>query len=163
MIRSFPPTNSPKVRTTLPGSPVFKIRRVEDTFSEIRKIVVNKSKVGKKDISSTSVTNKAFINTINAMAILIVSMTSSKKDGIGTIKNIIAANKYSAIPISAFFMLFFSFHRCYLVSYYLFPLRLYTNASTSATAWYNSGGTSSPTSTLAYSIRAKGLFSTISI
>ena len=106
---SFPPTKLPKVRTTFPGSPVYRIRRVEDTFSEIRKMVVNKSRVGKKDISSTSFTNRAFINISKAMDMLNVSMISNNIAGIGTIKNIIAASKYRAIPISAFFMLFSPF------------------------------------------------------
>ena len=62
-----PPTNEPNVLTTLPGSPVRRIRRVEDTFREIRKIVVNKSNVGKKDISSTSRTNNTLNTTSKAL------------------------------------------------------------------------------------------------
>ena len=46
MIRSLPPTNWPNVRTTLPGSPLVRIRRVEETFREILKIVVNNRIVG---------------------------------------------------------------------------------------------------------------------
>ena len=51
MTRSPPPTNSPKVSTTLPALPSLRIRRVDEVFSAIRKIVVNSSIVGKKDLS----------------------------------------------------------------------------------------------------------------
>ena len=103
-IRSPPPTNCPNVCTTLPGLPVVKISRVEDTFREIRKIVVNKSKVGKKDISSTSFTNNVLKRTINAIEMFSASITSSKLELIGTIKKMTAASRYSATPMSAFFM-----------------------------------------------------------
>ena len=98
---SPPPTKSPNVRTTFPGSPVFKIRRVDDTFKEIRKIVVNSKSVGKNDISSTSCTNRQLNRMTSAMEILKISSISSKKEGIGTIKNTIAANRYKATPTSA--------------------------------------------------------------
>ena len=78
MIRSPPPTNCPNVSTTLPGSPVERISLVEDTFREIRKIVVNKSNVGKNDISSTSFTNSELNNITSAIEILIASITSNK-------------------------------------------------------------------------------------
>ena len=100
--RSPPPTNCPNVSTTFPGEPVLRIRRVDETFREIRKIVVNKSRVGKKDISKTSRTNKTFIRTINATEILSASITSNNIEGIGTMKKIIAANRYAATPISVF-------------------------------------------------------------
>ena len=91
MTRSPPPTNSPKVSTTLPASPSRKIRRVEDVFSAIRKIVVNRSIVGKKDISSTSLLNIVANNTVSAMEILIASRISRSQEGIGTINMMIAA------------------------------------------------------------------------
>ena len=83
---------------------LVKISRVEDTFREIRKIVVNKSKVGKKDISSTSFTNNVLKRTINAIEMFSASITSSKLELIGTIKKMTAASRYSATPMSAFFM-----------------------------------------------------------
>ena len=43
---SPPPTNCPKVATTLPGLPVERIKRVEDTFNAILNIVVNNRIVG---------------------------------------------------------------------------------------------------------------------
>ena len=49
-----PPTKAPNVSTTLPASPFCRISFVEDTLSEILKIVVNKSIVGNDAISSTS-------------------------------------------------------------------------------------------------------------
>ena len=98
-----PPTNEPNVLTTLPGSPVRRIRRVEDTFREIRKIVVNKSNVGKKDISSTSRTNNTLNTIIKAIEMLNASITSSNTDGIGTMKKTTAAKRYKPTPISAFF------------------------------------------------------------
>ncbi len=103
MTRSPPPTKAPNVSTTLPGFPVVRIRRVEETFSEILKIVVNNSNVGKNDISRTSFTNKQLNSTTSAMEMLNASITSSKPLGIGTIKNTTAASKYSATPTSAFF------------------------------------------------------------
>ena len=102
MIRLFPPTNEPKVDTTFPGFPLVRISFVEETLREILKIVVNSKSVGKKDISKTSCTNRTFIRTINAMDILNAIITSSKKLGIGMIKNATAASKYSAIPTSVF-------------------------------------------------------------
>ena len=41
-----PPTNCPKVSTTLPASPSLKISFVEDTFKPILKIVVKSKIVG---------------------------------------------------------------------------------------------------------------------
>ena len=106
MTRSPPPTNWPNVVTTLPGAPVERISLVDDTFSEILKIVVNSKRVGKKDISSTSFTNKVLNNIINAIEILIAIITSNKVELIGTMKKITAASKYNATPMSAFFMPF---------------------------------------------------------
>ena len=91
MMISPPPTNCPNVSTTLPGEPVVKIRRVEETLSEIRKIVVNSKIVGKFDISRTSLQKIVFIRMINATEILSASITSSIADGIGTMKNTTAA------------------------------------------------------------------------
>ena len=82
-----------KVNTTFPGSPVLKINLVEETFSEIRKIVVNKSNVGKNDISNTSFTNNALNKTIRAIDILIANITSNKIEGIGIMKKMTAHNK----------------------------------------------------------------------
>ena len=76
-IISLPPTKAPNVATTLPGSPVVRISLVEDTFSAILKIVVNKSRVGKKDISRTSCTNRQLNSTTSAMEIFSASITSS--------------------------------------------------------------------------------------
>ena len=105
IIKSPPPTNPPNVRTTFPGSPVVKIKRVEETFKEIRNNVVNNSSVGKNDMSKTSWTKSALNNTINAMEILIANMQSNKMEGIGTMKNMTAQSKYKATPTSAFFIL----------------------------------------------------------
>jgi hypothetical protein len=66
---------------------------VDDTFKEIRKIVVNKSSVGKKDISSTSFTYSTLNNMMSAMEILNASITSKRKDGIGIMKKITAARR----------------------------------------------------------------------
>ena len=46
MTRSPPPTKLPNVATTFPGLPVDNIRRVDDTFRAILKIVVNSKIVG---------------------------------------------------------------------------------------------------------------------
>ena len=102
IIKSPPPTKEPKVDTTFPGFPVVKIRRVEETFNEIRKIVVNKRRVGKNDISSTSFTKRTSNKMIYAKEILIASMTSKSMDGIGMIKNNTANNRYAPTPMSAF-------------------------------------------------------------
>ena len=88
-----PPTKPPKVSTTFPGSPVDKINRVEETFNEIRNMVVNNNSVGKNDISSTSFANNALKRIIIASEILIASMTSNKIEGIGIIKNMTAARR----------------------------------------------------------------------
>ena len=88
MTRSPPPTNWPNVVTTLPGAPVERISLVDDTFSEILKIVVNSKRVGKKDISSTSFTNNVLNSIINAIEILIAIITSNKVELIGTMKKI---------------------------------------------------------------------------
>ena len=98
-----PPTKLPNVRTTLPGSPVRRIKRVDETFNEMRKIVVNSNNVGKNDISSTSFTNNTLNRIIKAIAILKASITSNNNDGIGTIKKTTAQSKYNPTPISAFF------------------------------------------------------------
>ena len=47
MIKSPPPTNSPKVFTTLPDVPVFRISLVDETFIAIRNMVVKSRIVGK--------------------------------------------------------------------------------------------------------------------
>lgn len=104
MIKSPPPTNSPNVLITFPGSPVLKISLVAETFNEIRNNVVNSNMVGNADILNTSFENKELNKIVNEMAILNASMTSSKNEGIGTIKNTIAANKNIPTPISVFFI-----------------------------------------------------------
>ena len=91
MTRSPPPTNSPKVSTTLPALPSRRISLVEEVFSAIRKIVVNNSMVGKNDISSTSLLNMVANRTVNAMEILTASNISRSQAGIGTINMIMAA------------------------------------------------------------------------
>ena len=91
MTRSPPPTNSPKVSTTLPALPSLSIRRVDEVFSAIRKIVVNSSIVGKKDISSTSLLNIVANRIVSATEILIANRISSSQEGIGTINMIMAA------------------------------------------------------------------------
>ena len=88
---SPPPTKPPKVVTTFPGSPVVRISLVDETLSEIRNIVVNKSSVGKKDISSTSFAKRQLNNITRATAILMPSNMSRRKLGMGMIKNMIAA------------------------------------------------------------------------
>ncbi len=85
--------NSPKASTTFPGFPVERISLVDETLSEILNIVVNKSSVGKKDISSTSLTKRQLKSTTRATEILKASMMSRTKEGIGRIKNIIAATR----------------------------------------------------------------------
>ena len=84
MTRSPPPTNSPKVSTTLPALPSLRIRRVDEVFSAIRKIVVNSSIVGKKDISRTSLLNIVANRIVSATEILIANKTSRSQEGIGT-------------------------------------------------------------------------------
>ena len=81
IIKSPPPTNSPKVATTLPGSPVPRINFVEETFNAILKIVVNKSMVGKKDISNTSFANIQVNKIVKETAILNANKTSNKAAG----------------------------------------------------------------------------------
>ena len=64
-----PPTNEPNTSTTLPGLPVDRINRVDDTFSEIRKIVVKSNNVGKPDILSISLVNRQLNTIINDIEI----------------------------------------------------------------------------------------------
>ena len=85
IIRSPPPTNCPKVSTTLPGLPVVSISRVDEIFNDILKSVVKSSTVGKNDISSASFENIAEKSTENATAIFTASRMSSSQEGIGTI------------------------------------------------------------------------------
>jgi hypothetical protein len=75
---------------------------VDDTFNEIRKIVVNKSSVGKNDISSTSFTKSTLNNIMSATERFRASMMSKSHDGIGMIKNITAHSRYAATPMSDF-------------------------------------------------------------
>ena len=103
MIRSPPPTKFPKVSTTFPGCPVVRMSLVEDTLSDILNMVVNKSIVGKNDISSTSVANIALNMIVKATAMFIARSTSKRPDEIGTMSIMIAARRYPATPRSAFF------------------------------------------------------------
>ena len=103
--RSPPPTNCPNVATTFPGLPVDKIKRVDDTFNAILKIVVNSKIVGKNDKSKTSFANIVVNRMVNASEMLIASNTSSIVLLIGTINMMIAQRRYSATPMSAFFIL----------------------------------------------------------
>ena len=95
-----PPTYSPKVSTTLPGSPVPKISLVEDMFSAIRNKVVNSNSVGKKDKSNTSFTNIVENNMVKEIAILNAKSTSKSQFGsvMMNIKN--AVNTYMAMTTS---------------------------------------------------------------
>jgi len=99
-----PPTKRPKVLTTLPGSPVVKINFVVETFKEILNIVVNNKMVGKADIFKTSLVNIALNNITMESAILKASNTSRSIEGIGIIKNTIAANKYNPTAKSFLFI-----------------------------------------------------------
>ena len=90
---SPPPTNSPKVRTTFPGSPLLRINFVDAEFRPIRNTVVNKRIVGNPDISNVSLANKALNTTINAVAILNANKISNNVAGNGIIRNTIADNK----------------------------------------------------------------------
>ena len=99
---SLPPTYCPKVRTTLPGSPVVRISLVEETFRAILNTVVKSRIVGKYDILSTSLANIQPNRTVNATAILHASNTSRSPAGTDTINMINAASTYAATPRSAF-------------------------------------------------------------
>ena len=85
---------------------------IEETFNEILKIVVNNNNVGKKDISNTSFANNTLNNIINAMEMFSASITSNNPLGIGKMKKTIAASKYNAIPIYAFFTALSSYLSC---------------------------------------------------
>ena len=76
-------------------------------------------------------------NIINDMEMFSASITSSKAAGIGKMKNTIAASKYNATPIYAFFTALSSYPSLYTIEnhFMIFYCRvLYTIASTSATA-----------------------------
>ena len=83
---------------------MVRISLVEDIFRAILNMVVNRSMVGKKDISRTSLENMTPNKTVNAMAILHASSTSISPLLMGTIIMTNAAIRYAATPISAFFM-----------------------------------------------------------
>ena len=101
---SLPAMNAPNALTTSPGLPFFKISLVDDTLRAILKIVVNKSIVGNACISNTSLAYKDVNKIINASAILIASIKSSKPEGTVTKRATIAASKYTPTIISVFFM-----------------------------------------------------------
>jgi hypothetical protein len=105
-----PPTNCPKVVTTLPGSPVIKINRVDDIFKEIRKIVVNSSIVGKLDIDSASFAKMALNKITIATDRLNVINISSNTELIGTIMKMIAASRYKPRKILLLNLIFFMMH-----------------------------------------------------
>ena len=75
--------------------PFVRISLVDDTLSAIRNTVVNKSIVGKKDISKTSLLNMAVKRMVSAMPILKQRRTSSNMEGIGTINMTTAAARYN--------------------------------------------------------------------
>ena len=91
MTRLPPPTNLPNVATTLPAYPSLKISFVDETLSDILKIVVNNSIVGNAAISSTSFA----YNELNNI--------TSNHEGIEIIKNKTAASIYMPINKSFFF------------------------------------------------------------
>jgi hypothetical protein len=66
---------------------------MEETFKEARKIVVNNRMVGKVDIFNTSSENKELNKITIAIAIFMAINRSSTSFGIGTIKNMMDANK----------------------------------------------------------------------
>ena len=99
-----PPTNSPKVLTTSPASPSLNISLVEETLSDILKIVVNNSNVGNEAISSTSFANKALNKTTIATPILNASSISNNHDGIEIMKNNTAERRYIPMNKSFFFI-----------------------------------------------------------
>ena len=85
------PTNSPNWVTTAPGSPVVRISFVDDTFRDMRNVVVKSRMVGNVDIFSTSWEKSALNRIIMAIEMFNAKSTSSRLDLIGTIKNTIAA------------------------------------------------------------------------
>ena len=98
-----PPTNSPNVATTCPAYPSRKIIFVDDTFSDILKIVVNNSIVGNAAISSTSLAYNELNNIISATIILNASNMSSNHEGIEIMKNKTADSIYIPMNKSFFF------------------------------------------------------------
>ena len=103
MTRLPPPTNLPNVATTLPAYPSLKISFVDETLSDILKIVVNNSIVGNAAISSTSFAYNELNNITSATIILNASNISSNHEGIEIIKNKTAASIYMPINKSFFF------------------------------------------------------------
>ena len=93
MTRLPPPTNEPNTSTTLPGLPVDRISRVEDTFRDIRNTVVKSSSVGNPDIFSVSLVNRQLNTIINDKEILNKISQSSMVLGIGIIRNTTAASR----------------------------------------------------------------------
>ena len=108
IIRLPPPTNSPKVLTTSPASPSLNISFVDETLSEILKIVVNNNKVGNEAISRTSLANNVLNKITIATPILNASNISNNHDGIEIMKNNTAERRY--IPMNrSFFFIFITY------------------------------------------------------
>jgi hypothetical protein len=133
MTRFPPPTKLPNTSTTCPGSPVERISLVDETLSEILKMVVNKSSVGKPDISSVSFAKRQLKTIKRAILILNKIRKSSIHDFIGIMKNITAAKRYIATNIS--FLLFFFFIMSPPVTdiscIYIHPANIYAGIKTS--------------------------------
>ena len=100
-----PPTNCPKVSTTLPAYPVRRIFLVELTLSDILKRVVISSSVGNDDIATASFEKSALNKIIRATLILNKISISSSTVGIGTIRNTTGNNIYNPRNKSCFFIL----------------------------------------------------------
>ena len=73
----------------------MRISLVDETFSEILKIVVNRRIVGKLDMLRTSVENSALKRIIIASAMLKATPTSSTTEGSGTTMKMMIESMYS--------------------------------------------------------------------
>ena len=122
-----PPTKLPKVFTTFPASPFRRIFLVELTFRESRNSVVKSKRVGKVDISRGSLANNELKRTIMDTAMFNVNKISSKTSGTGMIRHNIGTKTKHPNIISTFFI------SDPPPNCYIFPCRLYTYASISAT------------------------------
>ena len=65
---------------------------------------------------------------MRAIEMLIASITSSKMDGIGTIKNTTAANRYNPTPISAFLNIIYPLLSLFVQILYLNGLLRFTDS-----------------------------------
>ena len=89
----LPPTNSPKVLTTLPASPFERISFVDETLREILKIVVKRRIDGNDDISKASFEKIELNKTVKAIEIFKASKISRSPAGTDIIRKIMAASK----------------------------------------------------------------------